>query len=79
MKLLRRPPAARPAGRRVAVGATAAVFGLSTAFASGLVTAAHAEAPATLTDIVLGVGSAESQRVVSWYASADTVRVTISA
>ncbi|MCW2602003.1 MAG: metallophosphoesterase family protein [Pseudonocardiales bacterium] len=37
--------------------------------------AAHADTPAALTGIVLGVGATESQRVVSWYASANTAQV----
>ncbi|MEU9891276.1 metallophosphoesterase family protein [Sphaerisporangium sp. NPDC051011] len=61
--------------RRAAVGATAAVMGLSAVFGSGLMTAAHADNGATLTGIVLGVGATESQRVVSWYASANTAQV----
>jgi hypothetical protein len=49
--------------------ATSAVFG------ANLTTAAHAAEPATLSGIVLGVGGNESQRVVSWYSSADTAQV----
>ncbi|GAA4581439.1 hypothetical protein GCM10023194_12670 [Planotetraspora phitsanulokensis] len=61
--------------REVAVRATAAVLGLSAVFGTGLATAAHADAQATPTGIVLGVGANESQRVVSWYSSAGTAQV----
>ena len=56
-----------PVRRRVAVGASAAVMAVTAALGSGLMTAAHADGPATPTRIVLGVGATESQRVVSWY------------
>jgi hypothetical protein len=61
--------------RRAAIGASAAVFGLTAVLGTGLVSAANAEDPATLSGVVLTVGSSESQRVVSWYASASTAQV----
>ncbi|MBE1608347.1 purple acid phosphatase family protein [Actinopolymorpha pittospori] len=61
--------------RRVAGGAVAAVMGAAAVFGSGLTTVAHADDPATLTGVVLGVGASESQRVVSWYSSANTAQV----
>jgi hypothetical protein len=63
------------ARRRVAVGATAAVMGITAVFGSGLTAAARADAGAPLTGIILGVGANESQRVVSWYSSAGTAQV----
>ncbi|WP_207755495.1 purple acid phosphatase family protein [Nonomuraea cypriaca] len=48
---------------------------VTAALGSGLTVAAHAADDATLTGIVLGVGANESQRVVSWYSSADTAQV----
>jgi hypothetical protein len=64
-----------PVRHRAAVGATAAVMGLTAVFGSGLTTAAHADDHATPTGIVLGVGGTESQRVVSWYSSAGAPQV----
>jgi hypothetical protein len=61
--------------RRVAAGATAAAMGVAAVVGGGLATAARADAPAALSGIILGVGAAESQRVVSWYASAGTAQV----
>src|SRR4051812_20991443 len=61
--------------RRVALGATAAVMGVTAVVGSGLTTAAHADDHATPTGIVLGVGATETQRVVSWYSAAGTPQV----
>lgn len=61
------------ARRRVAAGATAAALGLTMAL-SGLATPASAADPATLSGIILGVGANETQRIVTWYSSADTVQ-----
>ncbi|MEN3535155.1 metallophosphoesterase family protein [Microbispora sp. ZYX-F-249] len=60
--------------RRVALGATAAALTAGAVFGGGLATAAHAGS-VTLTGLVLGVGADETQRVVSWYASAGTAQV----
>src|SRR6201990_1578698 len=62
------------ARRRVAAGATAAVLGLAVAVGSGLVTPANAADTTALTGIILGVGADESQRIVTWYSSADTAQ-----
>src|SRR5690349_21036126 len=40
----------------------------------GSITMAGAEAPATTSSIVLGVGAQANQRVVSWYTSANTAQ-----
>ncbi|MFC6083455.1 fibronectin type III domain-containing protein [Sphaerisporangium aureirubrum] len=61
--------------RRVAMGATAAVIGMTAVLGGGLTAAVHADNAATVSGIVLGVGATESQRVVSWYASAGTAQV----
>ncbi|MFJ4844776.1 MULTISPECIES: fibronectin type III domain-containing protein [unclassified Streptomyces] len=66
--------ASGPVRRRVATGATAAFLGLSVALGSGLATPATAADASTITGIVLGVGSNESQRTVTWYSSADTAQ-----
>ncbi|MEO3821296.1 metallophosphoesterase family protein [Plantactinospora sp. B24E8] len=57
--------------RRIAVGASAGFLGLSLALGSGLSATAFAAEPATFTGIVLGVGADETQRIVTWYTSAD--------
>ncbi|MEZ0448768.1 fibronectin type III domain-containing protein [Cellulomonas sp. ICMP 17802] len=64
--LLRRP---------VTVRLTALTLGLTVAV-GGLACAAPAMAadPANLTGIILGVGAQESQRIVTWYSSADTAQ-----
>ncbi|WP_431922490.1 fibronectin type III domain-containing protein [Amycolatopsis tucumanensis] len=61
--------------RRVARGAAAAVLGVTVVFGSSLVTTAGAAETAKPAGIVLGVGATESQRVVSWYTSANTAQV----
>ncbi|MEO3810328.1 metallophosphoesterase family protein [Sphaerisporangium sp. B11E5] len=75
MKFDIRPQNAGGLRRRVAVGATAAVMGISAVVGSSLMTAVHADAGTTATGIILGVGATEAQRVVSWYSSADTAQV----
>ncbi|MEV4631373.1 metallophosphoesterase family protein [Micromonospora sp. NPDC049523] len=60
--------------RRVATGATAAFLGLAVAAGSGLASAASAAESTSLTGIVLGVGANETQRIVTWYSSADTAQ-----
>ncbi|GAA1313910.1 hypothetical protein Psi02_64600 [Planotetraspora silvatica] len=61
--------------RRVAAGATAAFLGLGVVATVGSLAApASAAESATLTGIILGVGSNESQRTVTWYSSADTAQ-----
>ncbi|WP_433079421.1 fibronectin type III domain-containing protein [Dactylosporangium sp. CA-052675] len=58
---------------RVAAAATAALLGLAVALGGSGSPAAAAD-PATLTGIILGVGANESQRIVTWYSSADTAQ-----
>src|ERR1700712_4316283 len=57
----------RPLRRRVTMGAIVAL-GAATITLAGVVTAT----PASVSGIILLVGADESQRVVNWYASADT-------
>jgi hypothetical protein len=61
--------------RPVTVRLTALTLGLSVAV-GGIACAAPATAadPVNLTGIILGVGAQESQRIVSWYSSADTAQ-----
>ncbi|MFT3796937.1 fibronectin type III domain-containing protein [Microbacterium sp.] len=66
----------RPAGRAalwLSAAAVSAAVVIGGAFA--VPTAAHADATASYTGIVLGVGSDESQRSVTWYTSADSAQV----
>ncbi|WP_045743526.1 purple acid phosphatase family protein [Actinoplanes rectilineatus] len=58
---------------RVAKGAAAAALGLAVAF-GGLGAPAYAADPATLSAVILGVGATETQRIVTWYSSADTTQ-----
>ncbi|MEV1332737.1 metallophosphoesterase family protein [Micromonospora costi] len=62
------------ARRRAAAGATAALLGLGLALGSGLGTAASAADASTYNGIILGVGANETQRIVTWYTSADTAQ-----
>ncbi|MGK5737479.1 fibronectin type III domain-containing protein [Micromonospora sp. URMC 103] len=62
------------ARRRAAAGATAALLGLGLALGSGLGTAASAADASTYNGIILGVGANETQRIVTWYSSADTAQ-----
>ncbi|MFC7649553.1 hypothetical protein ACFQX6_61125 [Streptosporangium lutulentum] len=77
MKFDNRAQGSQLARRRLAVGATAAVMGLTAVLSTGLTAAARADvsASAPLTGIILGVGANESQRVVSWYSSVGTAQV----
>ncbi len=60
--------------RRVVAGTTAAFLGLTAALVGGLGSTASADESGTLTGIILGVGADESQRIVTWYSSADTAQ-----
>ncbi len=65
------------ARRRLAVGLTAAsTVAATVGFGVLAALPAHADdaPPTTLTGIILGVGADESQRIVSWYSSADTAQ-----
>ena len=59
--------------QRAAVLITALALGSSFAV-GGLVAPAIAADTANLTGIILGVGANETQRIVTWYSSADTVQ-----
>src|SRR3954453_7468225 len=63
-----------PRRRRPAMIAGVAVLAASAAFGIGSITMAGAQAPATTSAIALGVGANASQRVVSWYTSANTAQ-----
>jgi hypothetical protein len=63
-----------PRRRRPAMIAGVAVLAASAAFGIGTITIAGAQAPATTSTVVLGVGANASQRVVSWYTSASTAQ-----
>ena len=63
-----------PRRRRPAMIAGVAVLAASAAFGIGSITMAGAQAPATSSGIVLGVGANATQRVVSWYTSANTAQ-----
>lgn len=60
--------------RRVSWIATAAVGASLVLTGVATVPAAMADTPATLSGIILGVGADESQRIVTWYSSADTAQ-----
>jgi hypothetical protein len=60
-------------GRRAAVGAGIAALAASAAFAVASMPAG-AQAPATSSGIILGVGADASQRIVTWYTSANTAQ-----
>ncbi|MFI5889073.1 fibronectin type III domain-containing protein [Actinoplanes sp. NPDC051513] len=59
---------------RMVATATAAFLGLGVALGSGLASPASAADTATLSGIILGVGANESQRIVTWYSSADNAQ-----
>lgn len=63
-----------PASRRVATGFAATLLGLSVALGSGMASPASAADPASVSAVILGVGANETQRIVSWYSSADTAQ-----
>ncbi|WP_229733156.1 FN3 domain-containing metallophosphoesterase family protein [Conyzicola nivalis] len=60
--------------KRASVRCAAAIISLTVVFSGGAV-AANAADSTTLTDIVLGVGSDDSQRNLAWYSSTDTAQV----
>jgi hypothetical protein len=66
---------ARPLARRRALGRIAAItLGLTAALGGIAAAPAQAADPVNLTGIILGVGANESQRMVTWYSSADTAQ-----
>ncbi len=66
--------ASRRGRRRPAVSTGLAALAISAAFGIGSLAVAGAQTPATSSGIVLGVGANASQRVVSWYTSANTAQ-----
>ncbi|MET8311240.1 FN3 domain-containing metallophosphoesterase family protein [Micromonospora sp. NPDC005173] len=60
--------------RRVVAGVAAGVLGMAAALGSGLTATASAAESTTITGVILGVGANETQRVVTWYSSADTAQ-----
>ncbi|PFG18161.1 calcineurin-like phosphoesterase family protein [Propionicimonas paludicola] len=65
----------RPVRRRLVLWASAVALSVSIGTGGLLATPAYADTPATFTDIILGVGANEAQRIVSWYSTADTTQV----
>jgi hypothetical protein len=63
---------AKSARRRAAAGAGALALGAGVLISGLLAPAAQAAGTVTIKDIVLGVGANETQRYVTWYASAGT-------
>jgi hypothetical protein len=74
MKAPKSPHAPRRGRRRPAVTAGLAALAVSAVFGIGSMTIAGAQAPATSSAVVLGIGANASQRVVSWYSSANTAQ-----
>jgi hypothetical protein len=71
----RRAGTSQPSGRlrrRAVASAAAATLAISGVSGIGALTGAHAQTSVTTSAINLGVGANASQRVVSWYASANT-------
>ena len=60
--------------RRVSWIATAAVGVSLVLSGAAMAPAAMADTPATLSGVILGVGADETQRIVTWYSSADTAQ-----
>ncbi|GMA23148.1 hypothetical protein GCM10025864_09070 [Luteimicrobium album] len=64
-----------PARRRLLGLTAASTVALTAGFGALAALPAHADdTPTTLKGIILGVGADESQRIVSWYSSADTAQ-----
>jgi len=68
-------PPGRPARRRVVLWASAIALGISLSTAGIAALPAYADTTTSYTDLILGVGANETQRIVSWYSSADTAQV----
>ncbi|GGO07793.1 hypothetical protein GCM10011576_12730 [Micromonospora parathelypteridis] len=60
--------------RRLVAGVAAGFLGMGAALGSGLMATASAAESTTITGVVLGVGANETQRIVTWYSSADTAQ-----
>lgn len=65
---------ATPARRRLSVRLAAIALGATVTLGCVATAPAMAADPVNLTGIILGVGAQESQRIVSWYSSADTAQ-----
>ncbi|MEH1030747.1 metallophosphoesterase family protein [Micromonospora profundi] len=60
--------------RRLVAGVVAGCLGMGAALGSGLMTGASAAESTTISSVILGVGANETQRIVTWYSSADTAQ-----
>ncbi|MET8268802.1 metallophosphoesterase family protein [Micromonospora arida] len=60
--------------RRLVAGVAAGFLGLGAALGSGLMASASAAESTTISSVILGVGANETQRIVTWYSSADTAQ-----
>ncbi|PWR09960.1 metallophosphoesterase [Micromonospora acroterricola] len=60
--------------RRVVAGVAAGFLGITAAAGSGLMATASAAESTTISSVILGVGANETQRIVTWYSSADTAQ-----
>jgi len=69
-----KPRGFTPVHKRTSVRCAAALLSLAVVFSGGTM-AANAADSTTLTDIVLGVGSDDSQRNLAWYSTSDTAQV----
>jgi hypothetical protein len=74
MSTIGTPHGFTPVHKRATVRCAAAVLSLAVVFSGGAI-AANAAPSTTLTDIVLGVGSDETQRNLAWYSTSDTAQV----
>lgn len=61
--------------RRVPVRLTAIALGVTVALGGFTMAPAMADTSVSLSGVILGVGANESQRIVTWYSSADTAQV----
>ncbi|MEU1363675.1 metallophosphoesterase family protein [Micromonospora zamorensis] len=60
--------------RRLVAGVAAGFLGMGAALGSGLLATASAAESTTISSVILGVGANETQRIVTWYSSADTAQ-----
>jgi hypothetical protein len=74
MSINGKPRGVTPVHKRASVRCAAAILSLTVVFSGGAM-AANAADSTTLTDIVLGVGSDDSQRNLAWYSTTDTAQV----
>ncbi|MFC8300745.1 fibronectin type III domain-containing protein [Micromonospora orduensis] len=59
---------------RLVAGVAAGLLGVGAALGTGLTATASAAEPTTISSVILGVGANETQRIVTWYSSADTAQ-----